>query len=95
MGADSVTALTFANNLGACLGITFDPADLVTERTVAQVARRVEAKSAAGDGDFDGDFDGDGTDLFDDFADDLFDDAPADEGPGRGQGSDLTATPAT
>jgi phthiocerol/phenolphthiocerol synthesis type-I polyketide synthase B len=83
LGADSVTALTFANNLGACLDVPFDPADLITERSIAGVARLIESR--AGDGmddgfdtddvdadDFDADgFDADGFDTEDDFDDDL------------------------
>ncbi|GIF12569.1 type I polyketide synthase [Actinoplanes teichomyceticus] len=42
MGADSVSALTVATHISACLGTPFDAIDLLTERTVAGVARFID-----------------------------------------------------
>ncbi|MEW2621989.1 SDR family NAD(P)-dependent oxidoreductase [Streptomyces sp. NPDC048106] len=44
MGADSIMAMTIGNNVSACLGRPFDTLDLMSERTVAAVARLIETK---------------------------------------------------
>ncbi|MEU8348741.1 SDR family NAD(P)-dependent oxidoreductase [Streptomyces sp. NPDC048845] len=58
LGGDSIMAMTVGNNISACLERPFDTVDLLTERTVADVARLVETKYAAdGPDDADGDDD--------------------------------------
>ncbi|WP_432840302.1 SDR family NAD(P)-dependent oxidoreductase [Dactylosporangium sp. CA-092794] len=42
MGADSITALTVAANISACIEQPFDAVDLLTERTVAGIARFID-----------------------------------------------------
>ncbi len=49
MGADSVSALTVANHISACLGTPFDAIDLLTERNVAGVARFLDETHEPGD----------------------------------------------
>lgn len=44
LGADSITALTIGTSISACMGSPFDTVDLMSERTVAAVARLIETK---------------------------------------------------
>ncbi|MGW4021788.1 SDR family NAD(P)-dependent oxidoreductase [Streptomyces sp. NPDC005009] len=48
LGADSIMALTVGNSISACLGRQFDAVDLMSERTVAAVARLIENKYDTG-----------------------------------------------
>ncbi|GAA3493599.1 hypothetical protein GCM10019016_006980 [Streptomyces prasinosporus] len=57
LGADSIMALTIGNSISACLGRQFDTVDLMSERTVAAVARLIENKYDADAPDDDGDDD--------------------------------------
>ena len=58
LGGDSIMAMSVASNIATCLGVPFDVADLLMERTVTAVARLIDSTSGSDDFDtFDG-FDG-------------------------------------
>ncbi|MDX3360850.1 SDR family NAD(P)-dependent oxidoreductase [Streptomyces sp. ME02-6978.2a] len=47
LGLDSMMALTVGNSVSACLGRQFDTVNLITDRTVVDVARLVESRYGA------------------------------------------------
>jgi surfactin family lipopeptide synthetase A len=72
LGADSIMAMTIGGNITACLGRPFDTIDLMSERTVAAVARLVETKYDTGsDTGYDADAAGDTGQDEDAWLDDL------------------------
>jgi surfactin family lipopeptide synthetase A len=79
LGVDSMTALTISNSVSACIGRQFDTVDLITERTVTDVARIIGVKYAP---------DGADPDLAADAADPLGGAEGAADGPGPGEDDD-------